>query len=832
MELRMQPAVLPSQGPLPPEHALSDEVPHHVLREATGNERHWDAERDLDFGEAAKGASYPSCENYHAPSRPYSQGSVGKSSSHTSSWRSRDPRAKEKEARALFRELSKCDEYQKYRKRQIQGQRSQKGDQVWPDNLEEAFFWALVFIPPMGRSKEQVRPNDSPKGRNELIAEYIERLTEVPRDRKQVSSHIQVLKPWVKSNPRIMQYFSGKGSTSKSRHQHQSLSSHTSAVPRTLGDARRLSDLSEVDYAQHRFGDIRSTKPIEPSGFEMSVLVKSKDTSKDRDVHHMISNFGSAVRKPDLQLCDLTRIDFLPRKLTSILSKTPSDCRIFSFEAPLDIFTKPLPKGAELGIELAYAGALDHSPDTHFEARTRFFDDTTALKFYHEGEIVEAAHDPITYNRNTQVLGLVHFGSRFWATKIHEYSQVLRCQPGHRLPTPQDEFGEESRDELNFQDQVKKAKARVDAALERLCAVQEIYAYPAGQDRADSQLVLMSVWRFTRNRSGNQPHATWQRLILPNLEVKIPYNFEYATGLLSPSHPCNTSWQYESEAVADADDLFDPMCELSFGQQQYPAQPPVRTLGSPVELDSQALLLGLPDYAQIQNPLTGVSRFPYPGLAGSNPVDFNYDYVTGEGVSISATSCQDIDPAITTGCCSSAEEPPTNAIDFEAGHIQLSFDFDEGAGVGFDSGVIQPPRSSSLQGLALQEPENSLPGFEQHQQRHESLDSSTALPIAPMQAIADTDIAAPCPLQITSTQMQDYARRWGDFQQSAAVFGSSGNIDGGGGGGGAAEDTYECLGGPSCTSGDTGGHTTVGADVVLRCEDRGLEMTRESPRRN
>ena len=52
----------------------------------------------------------------------------------------------------------------------------------------------------MGRSKETVRPNEKPQGRNELIADYIQRLTGEPRDRKQVSSHIQVVKPFVKHN--------------------------------------------------------------------------------------------------------------------------------------------------------------------------------------------------------------------------------------------------------------------------------------------------------------------------------------------------------------------------------------------------------------------------------------------------------------------------------------------------------------------------------------------------------------------------------------------------------------------------------------------------------
>ena len=108
--------------------------------------------------------------------------------------------------------------YREYRQR-TRKDIGQDGQPVWPDALEEAFqigiylIYSLYFVdhshllairdipPVLGKKKLQVRgPDGSMKlcGRNELLSKKIFQLTGILRTRKQISSHIQVIRGFLR----------------------------------------------------------------------------------------------------------------------------------------------------------------------------------------------------------------------------------------------------------------------------------------------------------------------------------------------------------------------------------------------------------------------------------------------------------------------------------------------------------------------------------------------------------------------------------------------------------------------------------------------------------
>ncbi|ORY95687.1 TEA/ATTS domain family-domain-containing protein [Syncephalastrum racemosum] len=164
---------------------------------------------------------------------------------------------------------------------------SKDSESVWPPDVENAFLEALETIPKLGRRKVLVK--GKPCGRNELIADYILRKTNKRRSRKQVSSHIQVLKNTRKNDPYFMRLLheddlsadvsqSGKDSNSSqpvpdlamlSTSDESSLESTPSPPPSSLPTTtdRHFSAKTIYSHTHHHYPHARPLSFSNPSAF-------------------------------------------------------------------------------------------------------------------------------------------------------------------------------------------------------------------------------------------------------------------------------------------------------------------------------------------------------------------------------------------------------------------------------------------------------------------------------------------------------------------------------------------------------------------------------------
>ncbi|KAK4193444.1 hypothetical protein QBC35DRAFT_469107 [Podospora australis] len=142
--------------------------------------------------------------------------------------------------------------FQNYRKKQ-----ADKTEQKWPDILEEAFVDAMLLIPQIRRKKYTIK--QQLYGRNMLIGEYlwiaycqslppgVEPDTLMERGRKQVSSHIQVLKNFFKNN-RCFHFLFGTRADDKEKESVDTISLKNNPILIALSESRLPEERPNYEY--------------------------------------------------------------------------------------------------------------------------------------------------------------------------------------------------------------------------------------------------------------------------------------------------------------------------------------------------------------------------------------------------------------------------------------------------------------------------------------------------------------------------------------------------------------------------------------------------------
>ncbi|KAE9993063.1 hypothetical protein EG327_006592 [Venturia inaequalis] len=340
-----------------------------------------------------------------------------------------------KEANRLWRRLLRCKPYSKYRERKPKDNPTSQ-DMKWPENLEVAFCQALIIYPPVGRRMVASGDSNKARGRNELIADFIQRYTGEPRTRKQVSSHIQVLKPMVKEDQVVTNHLAvpeHKNLGHRGRHSRRISIASTPSTRYSSQDSvqvpHRSASMLTNSYRSMSYTPARSVSPMrlstpapafmhEPMHFEMFIRDSSRGESS-LPLHTFTSFSHAQARLEDLHVADTMDLYHqLPQLSTILSSENLASSQIIVAESRLRLMSDHLPKGAELGIQFEVNSLCNLGVYEDFTCETRFFED---------GEpTCEAIHGRIDYNAHFQRLGNIQFGSDFWARKVVETAQQLR----------------------------------------------------------------------------------------------------------------------------------------------------------------------------------------------------------------------------------------------------------------------------------------------------------------------------------------------------------------------------------------------------------------------
>ncbi|KAI4722645.1 hypothetical protein E4T48_01113 [Aureobasidium sp. EXF-10727] len=472
----------------------------------------------------------------------------------------------ERKARLLASRFLRCDGYIKYRNRQPKEKKGSKEDAIWPDHIEDAFIVALCRHPPCGRKKSKApgeQNNDEAKamGRNELIADYIFRNTGDVRTRKQVSSHIQVLKPFVQNEAIIMRFLATPG-------EKESAASKAARKRASVYHPNTQSRMSSLN--QGRNYSLQTGFDLQPEEFCM--FMRSCKESETLHTYSATEGFSpsSCFVQTQAELYDC-----FPG-LANVPLERFAGGKFLALHVPIVLHSKNLVGDTELAIRWVFK-AHARNPPVSVSSRTRlylngrpmycdrsgnrqFYDNQSYeltedmhqdwLNFTKEYDAAEVPDNNVAleidssghYNQGGGMIQYyVPFSSTFWARYL--YHVVLLQRQAAELenrPLQQDETAEDRHDQLS------KKLLEVSSALGELTAVQEIIART---ELGEPQVVMTVHFSFSHAANKGSAVTTWQYLDMTSaFDDKIPLS---AGGVSQVSQSASDS-QESALSVQDA----------------------------------------------------------------------------------------------------------------------------------------------------------------------------------------------------------------------------------------------------------------------------------------
>ncbi|KAF1923654.1 uncharacterized protein M421DRAFT_74763 [Didymella exigua CBS 183.55] len=626
-----------------------------------------------------------------------------------------------RDIKKLYALLNRSDKYQKYREKQPQltpqqfiereaREAKMKIDKdnkspeksVWPEFLEHAFWRALIRWPPMGRKKFLL--DNALRGRNELIQDSIYKDTGIRRDRKQVSSHLQVLKQHLKDQPHgelthhatVLVYMATKDEDKKRHRGREAANSyHLSHLGARHHPSQRVGGGSKYDYSApvpfwSGLSSLQSSLGLSFGATGASPYTVTDFTMLVEDADQPVHDFTSLSRdgrQPELSVADTSLWHRQYPEFTFLQKQTDEWARkqhkVLICDASIKVMTETRPN-AHLSIAFDLHSHRDLRPFDSLVCTTRFYDDG---KMNADPQFDGPHHQDLKEHRTSceytpdphGCSGRLRlaFGSRFWVNRMSKY-QTLR----------------------------HKDDGLVGRSLMKLTATQDVYGINSS---GGAECVLTILWRFRQTRDSvevgqmkwravsfgaSQPGMKQEWIKQESLNSIDSELLEISTSQSQPPHPTPLYHQQST---------LEQLAHHAYAVQPYHTQPP------PPQLHIDTL-------ASWPCTAPGLST-PSASAAPSTATDHSFASMPHMPHSQDTASGFD-----------------TNDFDFTGGRIDISGAFSPAIMAGYEAFASQ---SGDMGGL------NALSGMD-HQSLLEmglSANDIAAIGVTPTHALADPSLS-------------------------------------------------------------------------------------------